>query len=123
MDKSIILQSLEDDIKAKKNTINYSVESVVLKDLNGKIIKQTFYKKGTAHIEFTNLDLLAKFNLFASQRKGWLPPSYGKKSYKDMNSEEKAVVDAYEGQQEYNKVMNNKQYYLVEASQLLQLGA
>jgi hypothetical protein len=83
----------------------------------------TFYKKGTCHIEFTNLDLLAKFNLFASQRKGWLPPSYGKKTYNDMTREEKAVVDDFEGQQEYNKVMQNKDYYFVESNQLLQLGA
>jgi hypothetical protein len=88
-----------------------------------KYFNISFYQKGTAHIEFTNLELLAKFNLYASQRKGWLPPSYGKKAYKDMNSEEKMVIDDYEGQQEYNKVMNNKQYYLVESNQLLQLGA
>ena len=34
----------------------------------------TFYKKGTCHIEFTNTDVLKSFNLYAGQRRGWLPP-------------------------------------------------
>lgn len=57
----------------------------------------TFYKKGTAHITFKRDDLLKKFNLIGSQRKGWLPPDYGKKSYSDMTAEARAVVDAFDG--------------------------
>ncbi len=83
----------------------------------------TFYKKGTCHIEFTNPDLLKKFNIFGSQRKGWLPPSYGKRAYNEMTTEEKDAVNNFEGKEEYNKVMNNKQYFLVEANKLLQIGA
>jgi len=83
----------------------------------------TFYKKGTCHIEFTNPDLLKKFNIFGSQRKGWLPPSYGKKSYNEMTAEEKDVINNFEGREEYNKIINNKQYFIVEANKLLQIGA
>ena len=47
----------------------------------------TFYKKGTCHIVFKDLELLKKFNIFGSQKKGWLPPCYGKKKYSDMTIE------------------------------------
>ena len=78
----------------------------------------TFYQKGTCHIEFTNLELLKKFNIFGSQRKGWLPPSYGKTAYKDMTTEEKEVVNEFEGEKEYNKVMCNTKYYLFDSNKM-----
>ena len=82
----------------------------------------TFYKKGTCHLKFKNQDLLDKFNLFASQRKGWLPPYYGKKAYADMNEEEKELVKEFSGTQEnYNKIYNNQQKYFIEKRQVLQL--
>ena len=79
----------------------------------------TFYKKGTCHIEFTNLELLKKLNIFGSQKKGWLPPSYGKKSYEAMSREEQEVIDAFEGEDSYKKVMTQTSYYLVEEYNLL----
>lgn len=79
-----------------------------------KYFSVTFYKKGTCHIEFTNLNLLKKFNLFGSQKKGWLPPSYGKANYEDMSQEEKTVIDSYEGEAEYRKVLENKDYFISE---------
>ena len=57
----------------------------------------TFYKTGTCHLEFTNTDVLKSFNLYAGQRKRWLPPTYGKKSYHDMAAADRRVVDSYEG--------------------------
>ncbi len=81
----------------------------------------TFYKKGTCHIEFKNMKLLKKFNLFGSQRKGWLPPSYGKYEYKDMTPEEKTVINDFEGEQSYNDVMKNKTYYIMKTEELLKL--
>ena len=35
-------------------------------------------------------------------------------SNKDMTQEEKAVVNEFEGEKEYQKVMNNKGYYLFD---------
>lgn len=81
----------------------------------------TFYKKGTTHIEFKDMELLHKFNLYGSQKKNWLPPSYGKVKYKDMTPEEKEVINQFEGEQSYNKVMQNSNYYIVNSNELLKL--
>lgn len=81
-----------------------------------KYFTVTFCKKGTCHIEFTNLELLKKLNIFGSQQKGWLPPAYGKKSYSDMDEEEKKVIDEFEGVESYVETMTNSDYYLYSAS-------
>lgn len=77
-------------------------------------------KKGTVHIWFTNKELLKKFNIFGCQKHGWLPNSYGKKSYKDMTKEEQDVIDSFEGKSSYENVMSNPQVYL-GGNQMLQL--
>ena len=82
----------------------------------------TFYKKQTCHIHFKYPELVHKFNVFGSQRRGWLPFSYGKKNYKDMEQEEKTVVNSFEGEESYNKVVKNKNFYIVESSKLLLLA-
>ena len=82
------------------------------KDIKFKYFNVTFYKKGTCHITFINEDILKKFNIFGSQSKGWLPPCYGKKNYNDMTQEEKRVIDSFEGERNYQKVINNPKYYL-----------
>lgn len=82
------------------------------KKIRLKYFDITFFKKGTCHIEFTNLELLKKLNIFGSQQKGWLPPSYGKMKYEEMDAEEKAVIDEFEGKEEYQKTMTNSSYYL-----------
>ena len=79
----------------------------------------SLYKKGTAHITFTNQELMDRFNIFAAQQKGWLPPSYGKKEYSAMDSEEKAVVDSFQGEEAYAQVMADPGRYLCTDSQLL----
>lgn len=81
----------------------------------------TFYKKGTCHIEFTDLDALEKFNLFAAKNKNWLPPCYGKKAYQDMTKEEQAVVDSFQGKERYAYVMQHADYFLASASETLPL--
>ena len=82
------------------------------KNIKFKFFDITFYKKGTMHIEFTNLELLKKLNIFGSQKKGWLPQSYGKKSYTDMTNEEKEVINSFEGEKSYNDTLQNSKYYL-----------
>jgi hypothetical protein len=89
-----------------------------------KYFRVTFYKKGTAHIEFTDLELLNKFNLFGCLRKGWLPPHYGKKRYKDMNVEEKEIVREFSGDEaEYNKIIARQDFYLPETKSFVPLLA
>lgn len=90
-------------------------------DIDFGYFTATFYKKGTTHIKFKDLDLLEKFNLFGSQKKGWLPPEFGKTKYQDLNSESKKVVDEYCGEDVYNKINSNNDYFLTSRAQLLQI--
>lgn len=101
-----------------EESIKFAEEYGETKDIQLKYFTVTFYKKGTCHITFNNDELLKKFNIFGSQHKGWLPPSYGKKAYKDMTTEEKTVVNEFEGEKEYNKVISNKEYYLFDGNNL-----
>lgn len=84
--------------------------------------KQLGVKKGTAHLKFSNDELLKRFNIYACLHRNWLPPTYGKKQYADMTDEEKAVVDEFQGAEDYEKVMRNPSYYLSTKTNLLQIG-
>ncbi len=99
-----------------ESSLKFAEEYGETKNIELKYFIITFYKKGTCHIVFNNDELLKKFNIFGSQKKGWLPPSYGKATYKDMTAEEKAVVNEFEGEKEYSKVMANTKYYLFDGS-------
>ena len=78
------------------------------------------YKKGTAHIRFKEdaMPLIERLNIFAAQKRGWLPPSYGKKQYRDMDDEEKAVIDSFQGEERYAEVMANPSNFILEPSKL-----
>ena len=80
----------------------------------------TFYKKGTCHIEFTNEDLLKKLNIFGSQQKKWLPPGYGKKTYDEMLSEEKVVIDEFEGKDNYADTLQKQDYFIYNPAKSIQ---
>lgn len=82
------------------------------KNIETRYFFATFYKKGTCHLVFKNMDLLEKFNIFASQKKGWLPPDYGKKRYANMSEEAQRVVDSFQGREKYEEVMARQDYYL-----------
>ena len=69
-------------------------------------IKVSFYKKGTTHIEFLDPALLEKFNVFVCLQKGWLPPGYGKTAYEDFDSESRAVIDSFQGEEAYRAYCN-----------------
>lgn len=84
------------------------------KKIRLKYFLVTFYKKGTCHIEFTNLELLKKLNIFGSQQKRWLPPGYGKKTYQEMDAAEQAVVDEFEGAESYQKTLANADYFIYD---------
>lgn len=95
----------------------------ITRNIDTKYFTVTIYKKGTAHLVFKDMDLLEKFNMFASQRKGWLPPQYGKKHYRDMSDEEKAVIDNFQGAKKYEEVMDRRDYFLSANTQSLLLMA
>ena len=94
------------------SSLEYYEDNQETKNLQFKYFTINVYKKGTIHIKFTNPELLKKFNLYGCMRKGWLPPSYGKKAYKDMTDEEKAVIDDFQGEMEYSHVFQNKDKYI-----------
>lgn len=96
-------------------------EQQITKKMQFRYFDVDVFKKGTMHIKFRDLDLLKRFNIYGCQHKGWLPPSYGKKSYSEMNAEEKQVVNEYEGQQEYEKVYNNRENYILDVGQRMLL--
>lgn len=87
--------------------------------INLKYFTVKFYKKGTCHIIFKNEELLKKFNIFGSQKKGWLPPSYGTKKYKEMSKEEQEVVKSFDSEKGYEHVMRNTNYYITKPGTLL----
>ena len=87
------------------------------KKLDSKYFYLTFYKKGTAHLEFKDMNLLARFNIFAAKGKNWLPPSFGKKKYKDMTEEEQKVAKSFMGTSDrYDKVVQHANYFLAPLS-------
>ena len=82
------------------------------KNISTKFFDVTLYKKGTAHLVFKDLELLKKFNIYAGRKKNWLPPSYGQKHYDEMDDEEKAVIDSFEGKKSYEETMYKRDFYL-----------
>lgn len=93
-------------------TVKRYVEQGITKNIPLKFFSVTLYKKGSVHITFNCPDLIQKYNIYIGKQRRWLPNDYGTKGYKDMTAEEKAVIDSFQGEKEYNKVMANKAYYL-----------
>ena len=95
-----------------EKTLELKLRLGITRNIDCKYFTVTFYKKGTCHITFKDDDLLLKFNIFGSQKKGWLPPRYGKKAYEEMEQEEQDVINEFQGEKEYNKVYKNPNLYL-----------
>ncbi len=110
----------EDDLMERLNIAKNNGQT---KKIPLRYFNITLYKKGTCHIEFTDMELLDRLNIFGSRHRGWLPPSYGRKKYKDMTSEEQAVIDDFQGEDEYSKVIAAPDKYIIEASKILQIGS
>lgn len=85
------------------------------KKINFTWFSATFYKKGTCHLRFFEeaRPLIDRLNIFASQKRGWLPPCYGKVRYTEMDEASKAVVDSFQGQEAYENILANKDFYLL----------
>lgn len=94
-----------------------SFRNGITANIQTKFFKVTFYKKGTVHLTFTCPELIDRFNIYAAQQRKWLPPSYGKKTYEQMSSEEQAVVDEFQGKEAYAKVLNRSDYYLTSPTE------
>lgn len=72
------------------------------------------YKKGTTHIKYQDIDLVDKMNIYAGRNKNWLPPCYGKSTYSEMTTEEKEVIDGFQGADAYAKVLARPGFFLSE---------
>lgn len=106
-----------------ESTLKEALNSGQTRNIHLKYFDISLYKKGTAHIVFNNPELIDRFNIFASQQKGWLPPSYGKKEYDEMTPDEQSVIDSFQGADAYNKVLMQPEKYLFSAEQILALAA
>ena len=111
----------------KTDDINLNVAITKARDNNNyrnidtKYFYVSFFRKGTCWLKFKDEDLLARFNAYASMKRGWLPPCYGKKHYKDMNVEEKSVIDSFQGETKYEEGMSKGLY--LEQGVMLQIEA
>ena len=105
--------------KANQLSLREYFDEGITRNIPLKYFMVTFYKKGTCHITFTNERLLKKLNIFGSQKKGWLPKGYARRKYEDLDSEERAVIDSFEGQESYDDSVMDSQYYLFEGRDAL----
>lgn len=76
------------------------------RDIHSTYFKINCYKKGTIHLTFRDEDILRRFNVAACMGKNWLPHDYGSKPLQKMDSEEKSVVDSFEGWESYTMNLN-----------------
>lgn len=106
------------DIKGALESANSRGQT---KNIQFKYFKATFYKKGTVHITFNEQRLVDVLNIYASRKRGWLPPNYGRTAYSDMTAEEKLVIDEFQGAEAYSKVCSEPAYYLADISSLAAL--
>ena len=95
------------------------------KNIDCRYFSLAFYKKGTCHITF-NEDakvLVDRLNNYVGSKRGWLPPCYGKKSYKNMTEEERETVVSYNGSaEEYEKVYENPSKYIIQKEEILRIA-
>lgn len=111
-----------ENLSGKKNTLtSFDTDCLVnalryySKNIETEFFIINAYKKGTIHIKFKDKELLNKFNIIASKGKNWLPPSFGSKSWDDMEEEERQVIinfgikadeyNSYLGQRDYLKLI------------------
>lgn len=99
------------------NILDRSFERGITKNIECKYFNVTFYKKGTVHITFRDEKDVELLNIYAARSRNWLPTSYGKKQYKDMDVEERMVIDEFQGEPEYQKVMSNPSGYIFDIAQ------
>ena len=111
------------DLDARLHAANAQGQT---RNIECKYFKIDLYKKGTTHIKFlpAAMPLVDRLNIYASQKKGWLPPRYGKAAYGQMTTEEKAVVDSFHGDgsaesgaKTYATILSQAAYYLADPMQ------
>ena len=93
------------------------------RDIDTKFFKVDLFKKGTCHLTFKDENILKKFNLYCGRKSNWLPDDYGKKPYRHLDDEERAIVDSFEGRESYEDTYMHQDFYLPKASDMIMLTA
>lgn len=91
----------------------------ISRGIDTKYFTVDLYKKGTCHLKFKDLELLKKFNIYCGKREHMLPDDYGYKPYDELDDEEKAVADSFEGRDSYTETYTNQQFYLNQSNLLM----
>lgn len=108
------LNNESSNVYSSRNAIDNAIDNGENKNVDCGYFYVSFFKKGTMHLVFKEeyMPIIDRLNIFAGQKKNWLPPSYGKVKYKDMSREEKEIVDSFQGEEKYNQILQNANYYL-----------
>lgn len=91
------------------------------RNISCKYFSVTFFKKGTCHIKFHDRKIVDRLNIYVGRNKAWLPPSYGKVRYDEMDEESRRVVDEFQGREAYDAIMANVDDYLIDVKDTLLL--
>lgn len=95
LDLNIIFNNItgvrDDIINNYDNHVRKAIEHYE-KNIETKHFILDSYKKGTIHIKFKDKEAVKKFNLMVAKGKAWLPPSFGNKTWSDMDDEEKQAI-------------------------------
>lgn len=106
--------------------LRWALDDHKSRNIQLKYFSVDIFKKGTVHIKFTPeaMPIVDRLNIYASRKKGWLPPNYGKASYSNMDTKEREVVDSFHGDgtegsgaEAYAEVMAKRDFYLAEPTQ------
>lgn len=87
--------------------------------IDTKYFTVDLFKKGTCHLKFKDMELLKKFNIYCGKRENMLPDDYGYKPYDELDDNEKAVADSFEGRDSYIETYTNQQFYLTQGNLLM----
>ena len=93
------------------------------RNIRCKYFDVTFFKKGTCHIKFHDRKIVDRLNIYVGRNKAWLPPSYGKVRYEQMDPESQRIVDEFQGRDAYEVVMANRDDYLIDVKEIPMLTA
>lgn len=107
-----LMYSLQDAAKSGRSS-----------NITCKYFSVTFYKKGTCHIKFHDEKIIDRLNIYVGRQREWLPPSYGRTRYEDMNEESKRVVDEFQGREKYEAIMRDSSDYLIDVREVPLLSA
>ena len=92
-------------------------------NIHCKYFDVTFYKKGTCHIRFRDRKIVDRLNIYVGRQRAWLPPTYGKVQYAEMDEESRRIVDEFQGREAYDAILESPGDYIIETQAMALLTA